>query len=83
MKSGDWPAHRAVAWLPGSLPMGGVVPDTPVHAFETTPASLALPRDGYMAFVRSPDNISVELLQKGERLAPAKPWVDMPNTGTW
>lgn len=41
------------------------------------------PRDGHMAFVRSPDNISIELLQAGERLAPAEPWVSMPNTGTW
>ena len=41
------------------------------------------PRDGHMAFVRSPDNISIELLQKGERLAPAEPWASMPNTGAW
>ena len=41
------------------------------------------PRDGRMAFVRSPDNISVELLQKGEALAPAEPWASMPNTGVW
>ncbi len=39
------------------------------------------PRDGRMAFVRSPDNISFELLQKGEALAPAEPWISMPNTG--
>lgn len=41
------------------------------------------PRDGWMAFIRSPDNISIELLQKGERLAPAEPWASMPNTGVW
>ena len=41
------------------------------------------PRDGKMAFVRSPDLISVELLQKGPALEPAQPWCDMPNTGTW
>ncbi|HEY8592148.1 MAG TPA: VOC family protein [Sphingomicrobium sp.] len=41
------------------------------------------PRDGRMAFVRSPDNISVELLQKGQALAPAEPWASMPNTGEW
>ena len=41
------------------------------------------PRDGHMAFVRSPDGISIELLQKGEALAPAAPWADMPNTGSW
>jgi len=41
------------------------------------------PRDGYMAFVRSPDNVSVELLQAGEALAPAEPWASMGNTGHW
>jgi lactoylglutathione lyase len=41
------------------------------------------PRDGHMAFVKSPDGISVELLQAGARLAPAEPWVSMPNTGNW
>ena len=41
------------------------------------------PRDGYMAFVRSPDNISIELLQAGEKLAPAEPWASMENTGEW
>ncbi|MCL6730758.1 VOC family protein [Sphingomonas hankyongi] len=41
------------------------------------------PRDGHMAFVRSPDNVSVELLQKGDRLPPAEPWASMPNTGEW
>ena len=41
------------------------------------------PRDGHMAFVRSPDNISVELLQKGDALPPAEPWVSMGNTGHW
>ena len=41
------------------------------------------PRDGRMAFVRSPDSISVELLQKGATLAPAEPWTSMPSTGEW
>jgi len=41
------------------------------------------PRDGHMAFVRSPDMISIEFLQKGESLAPQEPWVSMPNTGSW
>ena len=41
------------------------------------------PRDGRMAFVRSPDAISIELLQAGEALAPAEPWVSMPNVGEW
>lgn len=41
------------------------------------------PRDGYMAFVRSPDNISIELLQKGAALAPQEPWASMENEGSW
>ncbi len=41
------------------------------------------PRDGRMAFVRSPDNISIELLQAGSALEPAEPWASMPNTGHW
>jgi lactoylglutathione lyase len=41
------------------------------------------PRDGRMAFVRSPDNISIELLQRGDALAPAEPWASMENTGHW
>jgi lactoylglutathione lyase len=41
------------------------------------------PRDGRMAFIRSPDNISIELLQKGQALSPAEPWASMPNVGVW
>ena len=41
------------------------------------------PREGRMAFIRSPDNISIELLQKGEALPPQEPWVSMANTGVW
>ena len=41
------------------------------------------PRDGRMAFVRSPDNISIEILQEGAAKAPAEPWTSMPNTGAW
>ena len=41
------------------------------------------PRDGYMAFIRSPDGISIELLQRGAPLAPAEPWASMQNTGSW
>ena len=41
------------------------------------------PRDGYMAFVRSPDQISIELLQRGAPLPPAEPWASMPNVGSW
>ena len=41
------------------------------------------PRDGYMAFIRSPDQISIELLQAGDRLPPKEPWASMPNVGEW
>jgi lactoylglutathione lyase len=41
------------------------------------------PRDGRMAFIRTPDNISIELLQAGNALPPAEPWTSMPNTGSW
>ncbi len=41
------------------------------------------PRDGYMAFIKSPDGISIELLQRGEAKAPAEPWASMANTGAW
>ena len=41
------------------------------------------PRDGHMAFVRSPDLVSIELLQKGDPLSPQEPWTSMPNTGSW
>lgn len=41
------------------------------------------PRDGHMAFIKSPDNISIELLQKGESLPPSEPWLSMKNTGSW
>ncbi|HEX6551037.1 MAG TPA: VOC family protein [Gammaproteobacteria bacterium] len=41
------------------------------------------PRDGHMAFIRTPDNISIELLQKGEALPAQEPWKSMPNTGSW
>jgi lactoylglutathione lyase len=46
-------------------------------------AILRPPRDGHMAFVRSPDDISIELLQHGTPLPPEEPWASMPNTGTW
>ena len=41
------------------------------------------PRDGHMAFIRTPDNISIELIQKGDSLPPAEPWASMANTGVW
>ena len=53
------------------------------HLQENGVGSTRPPRDGHMAFVRSPDNISVELLQKGDALPPAEPWVSMDNTGHW
>ncbi|MGB0906155.1 MAG: VOC family protein [Maricaulaceae bacterium] len=57
--------------------------ETCAHLMEMGVTINRPPRDGNMAFVRSPDNISVELLQKGDALAPADPWQDMPNSGTW
>jgi lactoylglutathione lyase len=54
----------------GRLAKGGVTINRP-------------PRDGHMAFVKSPDGISIELLQKGDRLPPAEPWSSMSNTGSW
>jgi hypothetical protein len=51
-RDGDWPPHRAVAWLPGTLPLGGVVPDTPIHAFEAPAPRLALARAGRCAPTR-------------------------------
>ena len=54
----------------GRLQAGGVTINRP-------------PRDGHMAFVRSPDGISIELLQQGEHKAPAEPWASMPNVGEW
>ena len=53
------------------------------HLQEHGVTILRPPRDGRMAFVRSPDDISVELLQAGAALAPAEPWKSMPNTGSW
>ena len=41
------------------------------------------PRDGHMAFIKSPDGISIELLQSGDALPPSEPWLSMPNTGSW
>ena len=62
------------------------VPDiyaTCAHLQSKGVSVLRPPRDGRMAFVRSPDQISIELLQQGEALAPAEPWLSMPNTGNW
>ena len=57
--------------------------DTCRHLMENGVTINRPPRDGRMAFVRSPDNVSVELLQKGEALPPAEPWASMGNTGHW
>ncbi len=59
-----------------------------IHAFCARLMELGVtinrpPRDGRMAFIKTPDGISIELLQKGDALAPAEPWVSMENTGTW
>jgi len=64
--------------LPPGLPMIELT-----HNWDESVTINRPPRDGHMAFVRSPDNISIELLQKGEHLAPKAPWKDMPNTGQW
>ncbi len=57
--------------------------DTCARLKEQGVAILRPPRDGHMAFVRSPDDISIELLQSGDALAPAEPWLSMPNQGSW
>lgn len=53
------------------------------HLMDTGVTIKRPPRDGWMAFVRSPDNISIELLQKGEALTPQEPWASMENDGSW
>ncbi|MCR9087229.1 MAG: VOC family protein [Rhodobacteraceae bacterium] len=57
--------------------------DTCQHLMDNGVTINRPPRDGHMAFVRSPDNISIELLQAGDSLAPAEPWASMGNTGHW
>ncbi|MGB1035150.1 MAG: VOC family protein [Paracoccaceae bacterium] len=57
--------------------------DTCQHLMDNGVTINRPPRDGRMAFVRSPDNISIELLQDGDSLPPAAPWTDMPNVGHW
>ena len=57
--------------------------DTCQHLMDNGGTINRPPRDGHMAFVRSPDNISVELLQAGDDLPPAEPWASMENTGHW
>ena len=62
------------------------VDDIYVHCQRLMDAGVTInrpPRDGRMAFIRSPDNVSIELLQSGEALPPAEPWLSMPNTGVW
>lgn len=56
---------------------------TCAHLRERGVTILRPPRDGRMAFVRSPDQISIELLQRGDALPPAEPWASMPSTGEW
>ena len=57
--------------------------DVCTHLEKNNIEILRPPRDGYMAFIKSPDGISVELLQKGDALAPAEPWMSMDNKGQW
>jgi lactoylglutathione lyase len=57
--------------------------DTCQHLMDNGVTINRPPRDGHMAFVRSPDNISVELLQEGDNLPPSEPWASMENTGSW
>ncbi|MEM6759916.1 MAG: VOC family protein [Pseudomonadota bacterium] len=57
--------------------------DTCQHLMDNGVTINRPPRDGHMAFVRSPDNVSIELLQAGDHLAPAEPWASMENTGHW
>ncbi|MFY0665726.1 MAG: VOC family protein [Natronospirillum sp.] len=57
--------------------------DTCQRLMDSGVAILRPPRDGHMAFIRSPDQISIELLQKGESLPPQEPWLSMPNQGSW
>jgi len=57
--------------------------ETCQHLMENGVAINRPPRDGHMAFVRSPDNISIELLQAGDSLEPGEPWASMENTGHW
>ncbi len=57
--------------------------DTCQHLMDNGVTICRPPRDGHMAFVRSPDNISIELLQNGDPLPPAEPWASMENTGHW
>ena len=56
---------------------------TEVRRMEHEAGRFTLPRDGRMAFVRSPDGISIEILQEGDPLTPVEPWLSMPNTGVW
>ncbi|WLD59491.1 VOC family protein [Salinispirillum sp. LH 10-3-1] len=57
--------------------------ETCQHLMDSGVTILRPPRDGYMAFIRSPDQISIELLQRGESLPPQEPWLSMPNQGSW
>ena len=85
----NWPADGVAENYSGGRNFGHLayaVPDiyaTCQRLLDHGVAVVRPPRDGRMAFVRSPDNISVELLQAGEALAPAEPWTSMPNVGSW
>ena len=85
----NWPPEDGVAEIYGSGRNFGHLAFQVDDIYETCARIAAAghiihrpPRDGHMAFVKSPDGISIELLQNG-RLEPAEPWASMPNTGTW
>ena len=92
------PGDEAAQWssptigIPSPTPAAAISVISPMTwTTSTTPARLDArgvtinrpPRDGRMAFIRTPDGISLELLQAGEALAPAEPWTSMANTGSW
>jgi lactoylglutathione lyase len=91
--SPDTPVELTYNWDPevytGGRNFGHIALEVDdIHAFCATLMERGVtinrpPRDGRMAFVKTPDGISIELLQKGEALTPAEPWVSMENTGTW
>lgn len=85
----NWPTEKGVEKLRGGRNFGHLayrvenIYQTCAHLQSIGIEINRPPRDGYMAFVRSPDGISIELLQRGEALEPAEPWLSMLNSGDW
>ena len=85
----NWPDHSATKVLSGGRSFGHLafrvenIYQTCEHLQAKGVTINRPPRDGHMAFVRSPDGISVGLLQKGDSLEPAEPWLSLPNSGSW